>query len=85
MSLFTTTVIKLNSNIVVSIIGFCMIQMSVFPLSILSSILENILEVILILFYFFKMVYFGTKLCSGSKAIVISGLEVVIIRGIPTQ
>ena len=38
---FSTTVIKLNSNVVVLIVGFCINQMSTFLLPILNSTLRN--------------------------------------------
>ena len=41
MSSFTMTTIELNSNVVVPIVGFCMIQMSTFPLPALRSPLGN--------------------------------------------
>ena len=57
----TTTAIELNSNVVVPIAGFCMNQMPAFPLPALSFTLRNILEVTLILFYFFKNSVFSYK------------------------
>ena len=57
----STTAIKLNSNAAVMVDGFCMNQMSAFPLSALSSTLRNILGATVILFYFFSNRVFPYK------------------------
>ena len=50
---FSTTVINGNSNAAVVVIGFCINQLSAFPLPALRPILRNILDAAMILFYFF--------------------------------
>ena len=53
MPSFSTTLIKLNSNAVIPVVGSYMNQIPVFLLSALNSTLGNILEATVILFYFF--------------------------------
>ena len=58
MPLFSTTAIKENSNVVV---GFCVNQLSAFPLPALRPTLGNILDAKVILFYFFSKSVFPYK------------------------
>ena len=53
MSPFSTTAINGNSNAAVVVAGFYINQLPAFPLPALRSTLGNILDVIVILFYFF--------------------------------
>ena len=61
MPSFSTTAINENSNAAVVVAGFCINQLSAFPLPALRSTLGNILDAAIILFYFFLNSIFSYK------------------------
>ena len=61
MSPFSTMAINENSNTVVVVVGFCINQLSAFPLPALRPTLRNILDAAIILFYFFLNSIFSYK------------------------
>ena len=58
---FSTTAINENSNAAVVVAGFCINQLPAFPLPALRPTLRNILDAIVILFYFFSKSVFPYK------------------------
>ena len=78
MSLLSTMIIKLNSNAVVPVVGFCINQIPAFPLPTLSFTLGNTLNAIIILFYFFKIGYFRTKLPKSTFYRTNKGFGIVV-------
>ena len=61
MPSFSTTAINKNLKAAVVVAGFCINQLSAFPLPALRFILGNILNIAVILFYFFLNSIFSYK------------------------
>ena len=58
---FSTTAINKNLKVAVVVAGFCINQLPAFPLPALRFILGNILNIAVILFYFFLNSIFSYK------------------------